>query len=545
MEEKKNKKQTIIIVIAVIAVIALLIGATTAYFLARQQSSEKTITTGTVGIKYTDNEDTVAIDNIIPIYDTEIKTKANKFSFNIENLGNATTYVDMSLTDITIDESLKDLEFKWALYSGDEKISNGNFRNITNNEILLTKNIELANNSNKDYELYIWISENDLDQSDMMGATFTGKITVEGSQEKGADLLSTVIKNNNSPIVEEEPDFSTVATTDEGLIKGIDDDGDTYYFRGAVEDNYVKIEGLKWNYSTKRYTIGTNDGPSGDLSSVYNYDEAKNECHNLYNSRYDYESVEECINDIQLSDEGHTTEEEILWRIIRVNGDGTIRLIANEQIDDKNGVDNGSEEMKYTYNNSAPNVQDGTNSIIKTYLENWYTENLSEYDRLIANTRYCNDTSNRKIPVSYHVDLYYGAYDRLHNDNPTPQYICPNTTENYGGEYDLKIGLLSADEAVFAGGSFNESNEKYYLNIYTIIDSGDRSYYLNSPLYNSDTTYPSGIHTSLGSAILTSFELRNVSKYTVIPVINLRADILYTNGDGTKTSPYIVNLDSI
>ena len=68
---------------------------------------------------------------------------------------------------------------------------------------------------------------------------------------------------------------------------------------------------------------------------------------------------------------GHASGEDMLWRIVRVNGDGTIRLIAdgaignskfNEDYDDKKYVG-------YTYDNSSPNVQDGTNSTIKTYLE--------------------------------------------------------------------------------------------------------------------------------------------------------------------------------
>ncbi len=392
MEENKKKKICIIIT-SVLLVMLPIISASYAHFLSRGESSEKVVQVGTLRIVYSDNvNETVEIDDIVPIYDAEIKTKANKFVFNIDNTGTSLAYVDIKLTDIVMDPELSNLEFKWALYSGEEKISNGNFRNVINNEILLTKNIELPQLDNKDYELYIWISENDLDQSVLMNKSFKCKITVEGNRERGAELLSTVIKNNNNPIIVEEPDFNITATTDEGLIKGIDDDGDTYYFRGAVEDNYVKI---------------------GDM--------------------------------------------ELLWRIVRVNGDGTIRLIADEVVGESSFNINRDNEkyVGYTYDNSKPNVGDGTPSTIKTYLENWYTINLGEYDNLIASTRYCNDTS--VFSVSDNI-IYYGMEGRL-NINKTPQFICPNTTNSYGGEYDLKIGLLSADEAVFAGGKRGYHNE--------------------------------------------------------------------------------------
>ena len=51
---------------------------------------------------------------------------------------------------------------------------------------------------------------------------------------------------SNSKVNEGTPDFSQVATTDEGIYKAEDDWGDSYYFRGAVENNYVKFAGYYW-----------------------------------------------------------------------------------------------------------------------------------------------------------------------------------------------------------------------------------------------------------------------------------------------------------
>ena len=548
MEEKSKKKQIIIIAVSVIAVIAIIVGATVAYFSARDQSEEKTVTTGSVGIKYTDNIDKVTIDNIIPIYDNEIETKANKFSFNLENLGNATTYVDITLTDIVMDDALKDLEFKWALYSGDEEINNGNFRNVTNNEMLLAKNIAFSASQNKDYALYIWISENDLDQSDMMGARLTAKITVEGNQSKGADLLSTVIKNNN-PLQVGTPDFSKAAVSQEyyntltestelkksnavvetGLYQGIDDDGETYYFRGGVENNYVKIDGLTWPNDNEKYVI--HSFAWVDTAEFETLEEAQNACSSddFFGSTIVYEylgysNAQECI-DNAIDRVGHVVEEDMLWKIIRINGDGTIRLVADGSIGNEEFNENITPEKYagYTYDNSSPNVQDGTPSIIKTYLENWYNENLIEYDSLIANTRYCNDTSNSVI-----YENYYGAYDRLENNNP--QFICPNTDKTYGGEYDLKIGLITADEVAFAGVTdIPIFNTNQYL-------ANGTDYFTSTPNLKNDGFYAPGRSGTM-SGYMAGDGIDNV------PVINLKSDVLYTSGNGTESNPYVITVN--
>ena len=59
-------------------------------------------------------------------------------------------------------------------------------------------------------------------------------------------ILAKDIILANSKINEGEPDFSQVATTDEGVFKTQDDWGDSYYFRGAVNNNWVKFAGYYW-----------------------------------------------------------------------------------------------------------------------------------------------------------------------------------------------------------------------------------------------------------------------------------------------------------
>ncbi len=216
-----------------------------------------------------------------------------------------------------------------------------------------------------------------------------------------------------------------------------------------------------------------------------------------------------------------------------MNGDGTIRLISDEVMGKTPYSTIPSEKYGgYTYDNSAPNVGDGTSSTIKTYLENWYTTNLSEYDNLIANTRYCNDTTVSEVDKDGYI--YYGANERVVSKK-IPQFIYPNTTKTYGGEYDLKIGLLTVDELVFAGGSYRVTNTNYYL-------KNGNNYWLGTPSFFSSN----GFATEFGIRDDGYCDQYNVVvNRNVVPVINLKSNILYSIGDGTKTNPYAVNLNNI
>ncbi len=478
MEEKKNTKIKVIIISVVLVT---LIGIAIAFFTSRSESGKKTVKVGNLSIIY-ENEKVFKLSNQFPVYDEDIEEDASKIEFTVRNNGNVLEYASISMIDITIDDKLKIPDFKYALYEKNisEPVKEGNFENA-GTEINVESNIEFAADTSRDYVLYVWLSENDGDQSDLMGTTFTAKIKLEGygKEQKEKVLLSEQIKKN-SPISEDKPNFSTVATDDEGLIKDVDDDGDTFYFRGAVENNYVKFNGLKWAESDGRY---------------------------------------------------HTANTDMLWRIVRINGDGTIRLIADGSIGNSAFNENWNEEkyVGYTYDNSEANVQDGTDSTIKKYLEDWYEENMMTYDEYIGTSKFCNDTTVTEESGSY---VWYGAIDRLeNNDPPTPSFKCNKTEKPYGGLYkDLKVGLITADEVMFAGGGY-DSNESYYL-------SGKSGpFWTASPyFFGDDLAFTLEVVSYYGS-----MEPDMTSEWLATrPIINLKSDLMVTEAAGTINDPYIV-----
>ena len=236
------------------------------------------------------------------------------------------------------------------------------------------------------------------------------------------------------------------------------------------------------------------------------------------------------------------------WRIIRINEDGSLRLIyqgtsANEtgtgtQIKtsafNSSYTDNAYVGFKYTTNNVHGT---GTNSTILGKLNTWYQDNLSSYaDKIDGNAGFCND----RIPYSGTgtgtTYTEYATYNRLVS-NKQPSFECSNSSDLFTtsgssqGNKSLQypIGLITADEVAFAGGVYGTRNTSYYL--YT-----GQTYWTMSPYYfNGSYAWVFRVYSS-GSLSWDSV----YGTYGVRPVINLRADVTISGGDGTASNPYVV-----
>ena len=93
-----------------------------------------------------------------------------------------------------------------------------------------------------------------------------------------------------------------------------------------------------------------------------------------------------------------------------------------------------------------------------------------------------------------------------------------------------KVGLLSTDEAAFVGGEYYAINKFFYLQKMDL-------YWLNTPYSftlndaRAFVIHPQG-HFGVSTVHLS---------FGVMPVINLKSNVLYTSGDGTKSNAYLVN----
>ena len=324
----------------------------------------------------------------------------------------------------------------------------------------------------------------------------------------------TILANNEVKTPITTP-ASAISTADEALLASAEDDyGTSYYFRGAVTNNYVEFA---------------------------------NKC----------------------------------WRIVRVGGDGSVKLILHN--DNTAGVANPCDSANNSANaafaryagtsyssafntNSSNNAYVGfkygtvgasdyatthantNNSTILTNLETWYNNNLKTYADAIADTVWCNDKTNVTDttfnPYNYsNVNglgyaknvTYYGATQRLVSTSGSAGGTGPSLKCN--GELskiNSKVGLITADELAYAG--------------YAAYGSGNTTTYLQE---NATDTWwwslsPNGFNGGVAYVWLVGgSDGYFASSYVgdtggVRPSISLKPSTNVT-GNGTSEKPYVVN----
>ena len=241
------------------------------------------------------------------------------------------------------------------------------------------------------------------------------------------------------------------------------------------------------------------------------------------------------------------------WRIIRINGDGSIRMIyqgtsanttgSGTQIGESffNISCNNNMYVGYMYGSSSSDyntTHSNTNSsTIKGVLDQWYsvTSGLTTYAEYIdGNAGFCGDRTTYSGSGTGTTQTYYAAYNRLVNVN-NPSLQCESrdvytTTDSSTGNKSLTypIGLLTADEAALAGITCNNANTESYL--YT-----NSSYWTMSP-----SSYGYGVaHVFVLDSNTISSGWGVIDSPDIRPVINLRSDIQIT-GTGTTSDPFKV-----
>ena len=238
------------------------------------------------------------------------------------------------------------------------------------------------------------------------------------------------------------------------------------------------------------------------------------------------------------------------WKIVRVNGDGSLRLIYNGTSVNPDNSDLAHSyavgQTPYNLNNNNPKYtgytyDNGTDSFIKREVDTWYSNTLgsSSYDSKVSSGRFCSDSSGYREEMM--LGNVFASYDRLGStygklmglemqENVTPTLKCPITSESYGGSYRLKAGLITADELVLAGESFVVVGNSY-LSI-----GGSNMYYWSM----SPAVFYRGYARVWGEFEFLDYSAVD-SDYAVRPVISLLTENGFTSGDGTASDPYILS----
>ena len=240
------------------------------------------------------------------------------------------------------------------------------------------------------------------------------------------------------------------------------------------------------------------------------------------------------------------------WRIIRINGDGSIRMIyqgtsANErgtgtqiQTSAFNSSYSHNRYVGYMYGSSNSDYNsthtNTTSSTIKGILDTWYNNNIvkNEFkDYVDGNAGFCGDRRVSSGTGGGTSLTDYQPYTRISNSSPS--LSCNKndiyTTDEFefgNGALTYPIGLISADEAMFAGIPWSGMNKNNYL--YT-----GQYYWTMSPTRFTGSYARVFVVSSIGN--LDNGFVNNT--FGVRPVINLCADIEVT-GSGTTTDPFVV-----
>ena len=190
-----------------------------------------------------------------------------------------------------------------------------------------------------------------------------------------------------------------------------------------------------------------------------------------------------------------------------------------------------------------------TNSTMKTYLENWYKNNLSSYsDKISTNSSFCNDREISTIKSGTYQNSGYGAvptiygYERFYSWGGRmtgPRLTCSNvndkftTANNTNGNKKLTspIGLITADEVNMAGARNSYKNQLFYLYTGTF-------YWTLSPSLFYNIGYARGFVVVSSGELCGWYAVSN--GYGVRPVINLDSSNLQFTGSGTKEDPYVI-----
>ena len=371
---------------------------------------------------------------------------------------------------------------------------------ISSNGTLTTQNISITG---KYYNLTI-------PQTSIEGKAFTGKIYVTNhSCSTSEPAYKTILAN--SKVNETTPNFESTATTNEGLFKADDDYTATtgmksYYFRGAVNNNWVKFG-------------------------------------------------------------KDSTGKDIFWRIIQINGDGSIRMIytgTTAPTESTKVVMTGEgtqiNATTYAFNSSGDKAEyvgymytlgeqhgNSTPTTIKTAIDNWYKTTTLETDiatkELVSQDQiFCNDRSASSTQTapwkSTGADYYYGAYGRL-DSKKEPILTCPTTSDKFTSKNSsignkaltYPVGLITADEVAMAGGKSFSTNSTYYL--YT-----NQDYWPGSPCNFLGSYAAAG-----GFFVSSSGDLGNGSVNSARgarPVVSLSSKAKLS-GKGTYSNPYTVS----
>ena len=510
MENNKNSK--ILKIIGAAGLFLIAFGLSYALFSVTLNGTKKAkISTGRLELQLLDKNNNpiyitdqntttsyeINLNNQAPISDEE-GLNSTAFEFKLKNSGNISAKYTIYLDDGALDDGENRIDDKYIKYSLTKNGSNGVAEDLISIGANPNRKLDsgaINNNAINTYTLKVWISK-DAD-NDAIDKVFNVTLRVEGTQYE-------------SPFESNSFANQLYAKDNVGILDK------------AVQNGF------------RQYT--------DEESGLYKYTDNKN------TTTYVYRGLPE-DNYISLANE--------LWRIYRINTDGSIKLIKEDALYYTNDnyydmrTEGGVTMTTWWFNSNSNWKNEGANkyagSSIEQHLNNWYEDILkNNYDNKIKEEVYCSEryeteriepiySSNHTFNNWVHV---YGIWNRGYKATDTIHYYWePNITCTENDEVSAKIALITADEYILAGGpghfvggeTYNSYLKKGY-NYFTMSPCGFSD-------YNGENW--ASVYMIIKTGLLNYAYSSNDEG--VVPVITLNSNITITGGNGTKTNPYTIN----
>ena len=592
----KNKR-VYILVISLILMLTIILGVS--YALLQKNivgDNNKVIyQVGDLEVKLdeTSSED-ISLDNAIPTEDTAGMKNA-PYSFSLVN--NAVT--DLKYTIYLEDDSnakkkcgseCELIPYNFIRYNLSSDGNSLKTDNLSSSSTELYTGTIKSKSTDK-FNLRVWLSI-DADNS-AMGKYYFGKLKVVLSQgddyciRNGFTRLSDcmLVLNNHEQSVEVAkqnitakgtPDFSISSSSDEGLFMAEADDGPSYYYRGAVKNNYVLFAGFMWRiirqngdgsvrmiYSGKKTNASDEEKMIG--SSAFNkkywdptyvgYKYGANfqlldNNHSIVLNRNTYNAARKYLFASNYNFDTKTKKfvlagdsKQLIWKdnyqeIIDsfpyscLSLDCDILFKLREYKDEQTLI---AEPISYSSSSYTETLNNEFDSTIKKSIDSWYATNLINYTSYLADSTFCNDRSIY-IGTGYRVfeNTLYKTYDTF-KGKLSPTLNCSNISDSFKVSNDLAklnypVALITVNEAIMAG-MINNSSSQNYL-------------YTTAPYWTMTASdYDAGNFFAHNAWIMggkIEISVRVVETGGIRPVININKDVNILKGDGTSISPYIL-----
>ena len=566
-----QKKQTILVVASLLVVV---LSVTLAYFTAQIIGEGKNISVTSTDLKivFTDTDGNIEGNGITPGW-------SNSKTFTVKNESNGIYKYDIIIKDlVNTFKTYKYLQYKITSTDGGYNMTDYSYlpKSSTKEDVALAYEVSIDKGKTHTYTIEIkYVNDESVDQSIDMGQSLSGTIYIREFTKPIMKLTDKLMADN--PTIGPRTTFTAFTETNTGtLYKATEQIGtnpvkDVYYFAGDAKNNWVKFGKTKESSCTYKgkelfiYNRGLKNVETQTECETYSLCSSEN----IGTILVEDSSMCGNFNGTILTEKATwngTTTKDIYWRIIRTNADGSIKLLYAGTSPDTDKAYVGASAFNTTYNDpmyvgykygttgSLENNRLNTNdSTIKTYVDNWYKNNLTAYTKYLSNDAvYCNDR-NLASGQTYSTtsSFNYAPYERIYT-NKQPTYNCTNMSDafsvnNTSAKLNYPIGLMSIDELSYAGGQalteLTAPYAWYYTNANGESITGIAPFWALSPVvWDGSGSRVWGVG---GSGRPGSLYYRSVvDSFAVRPSVSLSSCNLISRGDGSANNPYTVYIGS-